>query len=113
MEKLSFTYLNAYFKSLSQINEIASLHPSLNEILCTPGLSNLGLILKPLSKFGENIVTDAYVIPPAVRAPGLLLLACTYNGILSLVISFYKDELSSEEAKKLLDKISMKLYGML
>ncbi|MFZ5987218.1 MAG: condensation domain-containing protein [Bacillota bacterium] len=109
VEKMSFTKMNTYFKASSQVSEIAAQYPTPYSKLCLPGLSNLGLISRSLIKFGENAVTDAYIVPPAVRAPGFLLLACTYNGILTFVSGCYKDEISRKHMERLLNKVKDEL----
>ena len=52
---------------------MASQCPSYCGDKCVPVLSNLGFIIKIFIKFGENVVTDAYIVPPVVRAPGFCL----------------------------------------
>lgn len=112
VEILSFPMINAYFKLISQDTLLMSQLPfSISNMCCTPGLSNLAYISRSLLKFGENVVTDAYVLPPVVRAPGLLLLACTYNGILTLSFGYYKGSLRRKDADRLLNKIKEELMG--
>ena len=74
-----------------------------------PGLSNLGYISNSLIRFGKNIVTDAYIIPPAIRAPGFLLLASSYNGILTMSIGYSKASISQRYMEGLLNTIKNEL----
>lgn len=97
----------AFFKFISQVSEITSQ----NCLYCTPGLSNMGIISNSLLRFGKKVVTDAYIIPPVVRAPGFLLVASTYNGILTLSAGYYKGAVSRRHMEKLLDKIKSELMG--
>ncbi|MHB8063974.1 MAG: condensation domain-containing protein, partial [Ruminiclostridium sp.] len=90
IEKISFHQICAYFKTLTQIIEFASQSPFTIIDRCSPILSNVGFISKSLLKFGENTVTDAYIIPPVIRAPGILIVASTYNGIISLAVGYYE-----------------------
>lgn len=109
VEKTNFSQINAYYKASSKVSEIAAQYSPLYGKLCIPGLSNLGIISKDLMKFGESVVTDAYIVPPAVRAPGFLLLACTYNGVLSLITGCYKAEISRKDTERLLNRIKDEL----
>jgi NRPS condensation-like uncharacterized protein len=109
VERMSFSSINAHFKAQSQINEITSNYSVLPVNTFSPVLSNLGFISKTLLRFGENVATDAYVIPPFVRAPGFLLIANTYNGILTLAAGYYKAEFSRKDVERLLNKIKDEL----
>lgn len=105
VEKMPFPHLRAHFKSLSIASRIASMIPSFNNNACCPGISNFGFVSKSLIKFGDIVVTDAYILPPVVRAPGFLLLACTYNGIMTLVLGYYKASICRKDVDRLLNKI--------
>ncbi|MGI6778391.1 MAG: condensation domain-containing protein [Acetivibrionales bacterium] len=109
IEKLSFEQINDYYKASSEFNKIVRQFPGLGSYLCLPGLSNLGFISKSPIRFGNSTVTDAYILPPAIRPPGFLLLACSYNGVITLATSFYKDSLRKKDAEKLLNKIKDEL----
>lgn len=112
VEMLNFPMINAYFRLISQDSVFMSQMPfSISNMCCTPGLSNLAYISRSLLKFGENVVTDAYILPPAIRAPGLLLLACTYNSTLILSFGYYKGSLRQKDADRLLNKIRKELMG--
>lgn len=76
---------------------------------CSPGLSNVGIISKELMKFGENTVTDAYIIPPVIRMPGIMLVASSYNGILTFAIGYYKGSVNKRNLEKLLNNIKNEL----
>ena len=105
VEKMVFPNLCAYFRTVSFASRIASLIPALSGYACFPGISNFGFVSKSLIRFGESVVTDAYIVPPVVRAPGFLLLACTYNGIMTLVLGYYKASICREDVEGLLNKI--------
>jgi NRPS condensation-like uncharacterized protein len=70
---------------------------------CSPVISNLGFINKSLLRFGQNYVTDAYIVPPAVCAPGILLCIGTYNNEITMAISYFKEQVRSEDMNRLLD----------
>lgn len=76
---------------------------------CSPGLSNVGIISNALIKFGDNAVTEAYIIPPVIRMPGILLVASSYNGKLTFATGFYKGSVKKEKLEKLLDGIRSEL----
>ena len=105
VERMAFPHLRAYFKSVSSASRVASMIPSFNSNLCSPGISNFGFVSKSLIKFGDITATDAYILPPVVRAPGFLLLACTYNGIMTLVLGYYKASICRKDVERLLNKI--------
>ena len=105
IEKMNFYQFAGYTKFMSQISEIQSQ----NCFYCSPTISNLGLLSKSLIQFGKNVVTEAYVLPPVVRAPGFLLVASGYNGILTLSVGYYKGSVYRWYIKKLLDKIKNEL----
>jgi NRPS condensation-like uncharacterized protein len=109
IEKMSFSQILAYIKGIIQVSDIASQSSVFSGNVCSPGLSNLGFISKPLIKFGESTVTEAYVLPPVVRAPGFLLLACTYNDVLTLTAGYYKDSIRRKNVERLLNKIKDEL----
>lgn len=104
-EKFNFRYFLAFSKFMSRYSEMSSQ----NCHYCSPGLSNVGIISKSLLKFGENVVTEAYFIPPVVRAPGLMLVASSYNGIMTLATGYYKGSVNRNHLEKLLNKIKDEL----
>jgi len=108
-ENINFHQICAYFKAVSQIIETTSQNPFYVVNTCGLTLSNFGFVSKPLIKFGNNVVTDAYIIPPVVRAPGILLVASTYNGIITLSVGYYKPSARRTDMEKLLNKIKIEL----
>lgn len=76
---------------------------------CSPVLSNLGFINRSVLRFGKAVVTDAYIVPPAVSAPGILLCVGTYNGITTLSVSYYKDQVRDGDMNTLLNLIKQEL----
>lgn len=104
-EKSNFYYFLAFSKFLSQVSKITSQ----NCLFCSPGLSNVGIISKSLIKFGEHNVTEAFFIPPVVRVPGLLLVASSYNGIMTLASGYYKGSINRKYLEKLLNKVKYEL----
>jgi len=105
IESMNFHQICAYFKAESQLINMMSQSPVNVFDKCCPILSNFGFISKSLIKFGENVVTDAYIIPPVVRAPGILLVASTYNGVITLGVGYYKSSVNRSHMEGLLDKI--------
>jgi len=108
-ENTSFTYFHNYFERMSQTSEISAKCPTFIGNVCFPGLSNLEYISKALISFGKNVVTDAYIIPPVIRAPGFLLLASSYNGILTMSIGYCKASISQRDMNHLLNTIKNEL----
>lgn len=109
IEKMNFHQICAYFKAMSRAIEFASHSPFYIVNRCSPVLSNFGFISRSLIKFGDSTVTDAYIIPPVVRAPGILLVASTYNNIITLGVGYYKPSVRNPVMKGLLDKIRNEL----
>jgi len=109
IEKLNFRQFRTYFKAASKISKIASLLPYNFVTVCAPGLSNLGIISKKLLKFGDKTVIDAYVVAPAIHAPGFLLVVSTYNKILTLTVCYYKTTISRNYVESLLNRIKDEL----
>lgn len=109
IEKIDFNPISAAFKALSQIIDVASKNPYISFNRCAITLSNVGFISKSLLRFGQNTVTDAYILPPTVRAPGILLVASTYNDIISLAVGYYKPSVRKADMDRLLNKIKDEL----
>jgi len=105
IEKMNFRWICSYFKTEGKIFEMASYNPFFVIKKCVLTLSNFGFISKSLIKFGERVVTDAYIIPPVVRAPGILLVASTYNGVITLGVGYYKPSVKRIHMETLLNKI--------
>lgn len=70
-----------------------------------PVLSNLSFLSKSLYKFGKNTVTDAYIIPPAISAPGLLLCVGTYNNMVTFSVNYYESQARREDMEMFLNSI--------
>lgn len=104
-EIFPFHLFLAFSKLVSKSSEFLSQLST----FCSPGLSNVGLISKSLIKFGEHEVTDAYFIPPVIRAPGLMLVASSYNGIMTLATGYYKGSIDRKFLERLLNKIKREL----
>ncbi len=104
-EMMSFHQFLAFSKFISKASD-AILKKC---YYCSPGLSNLGLISKTLIKFGDHEVTEAYIIPPVIRMPGIMLVASSYNGILTFASGYYKGSVSKGNFEKLLNMIKSEL----
>lgn len=109
IEKINFYQMCAYFEALSHILELTLQNPFLIFNRCSPTLSNVGIISRSLLKFGKSTVSEAYIIPPVVRAPGILLVASTYNGIMTLAVGFYKPSVRKSDVEGLINKIKDEL----
>ncbi|MGE5363410.1 MAG: WS/DGAT domain-containing protein [Bacteroidota bacterium] len=77
--------------------------------VCSPILSNLGILSKEPVRFGGSEVTDAYMVPPAFHAPALMLSPSSYNNVLTLCIGYYEGETQKEDVDSLLDGIISEL----
>ncbi len=108
-ENVQVTYFNNYYELMSQASEIASQSPNYIGNVCFPGFCDIGDISESLITFGNNIVTDAYIIPPVIRAPGLLLFASRYNGVLTLSVGYSRNSVSQRFIEGLLNKIKYEL----
>lgn len=109
VEKISFKDTLAYYKAATDSKKSEYSCPLYSGDKCVPTLSNLGYLSKNLLKFGDNTVIDAYILPPAVRAPGLLLMASTYNSVLTLATAYYKSTVRKENIDRLLNKVKDEL----
>jgi len=101
LEKINFSEVISYYVSEAQNTT------DTNE--CLPMLSNLGFIDKSLIKFGKAVVTDAYIVPPVLCPPRLLLCAGTYNGILTVAVSYYESKISGVHIDRLISLIKEEL----
>ncbi len=108
-EIINFHQICAYIKAFSQLVDFVSQNPFVVFNRCSPVLSNIGFISRSLIKFGENTVTDVSCFPPAIRAPGILLVVGTYNGIISLTVGYYKTSVRKSDMEGLLNKIKDEL----
>ncbi len=109
IEKLNFRDTLGYYQASQEARKITSFCPLYYGDKCVPTLSNIGYLSRSLIKFGSSTVIDAYIVPPVVRAPGLLLMANTYNSILTLAIGYYKYTVEKENIERLLNKIKDEL----
>jgi len=109
LEKISLRDTFAYYQVSPESRKTASFCPLYYGDKCIPTLSNLGYISDSLIKFGDRTVNDAYILPPVVRAPGLLLMACSYNSVLTLAAGYYEYTVSRKNIEKLLNKIKDEL----
>jgi NRPS condensation-like uncharacterized protein len=109
IEKISFHETLAYYQASPDAKKTQFSCPLYCGDKCVPTLSNLGYMSKSLIKFGTNTVIDAYILPPVVRAPGILLMACTYNSVLTLATGYYKSTVGRENVDLLLNKIKDEL----
>lgn len=75
-----------------------------------PTLTNTGII-SPL-QFGQLPAHDAYLVPPAVYAPGFLLGASTYNGTLTLLANYYEPSHRTEDINALMDFMAVDLNSL-
>ncbi len=110
VESLNFyQYIND-FKALSLLADMASYNPFFD--FTDKGsvvFANLGFVSKSPIKFGEHTVTDAYILPPVLRAPGTLLIATTYNGLITLAVGYYKPSVHRSAMENLLNTIKDEL----
>lgn len=109
LENMNFNQVCAFFNTFSQIVDLAAQNPFFVLNRCSPVLSNIGYISKSLIKFGENTVNDLYCLPPAIRAPGILIVAGTYNGVITLTVAYYKSSVKKDDMEGLLNKIKDEL----
>lgn len=109
IEKLKYQDTLSYYQASPETKKINKCCPLYCGDKCVPTLSNLGNISKSLIKFGSQTVIDGYLLPPVIRAPGLLLMACTYNSVLTLAIGYFKGTVNQENIDMLLDKIKDEL----
>jgi NRPS condensation-like uncharacterized protein len=109
IEKLKYQETLAYYQTWQETKNSQKYCPLYSGDKCVPTLSNLGCISKSLIKFGSQSVIDCYLLPPAIRAPGLLLMACTYNSVLTLAAGYYKGTVSKDNIDMLLNKVKEEL----
>ncbi len=109
LENISFADVLAYYRTVMDTKRIQEFCPLYCGDKCVPTLSNIGYVSDSLIKFGDRTVIDAYILPPVIRAPGLLLIAGTYNSVLTLAAGYYKSTVSSDNVDKLIDIIKQEL----
>ncbi|MDP4094627.1 MAG: condensation domain-containing protein [Bacillota bacterium] len=113
VEKMDFRQFCNHYKTLSKINDMNSLNPFYKLYGCSPALSNLGLLSATPIKFGDTAVIDAHILPPTVRAPGFLLLAGSYNGVLTLTLAYYKSTVHRVDMQRVIEKIKEELVKVI
>ncbi|MDF2524186.1 MAG: uncharacterized protein K0R31_1827 [Clostridiales bacterium] len=105
VEKDDFHQTLSFYRTISQLcKQISGYIPQ-----CAPVFSNLGFLDRSLIKFGENTVTDAYIVPPALCAPGLLLCIGTYNDVLTMSVSYYATQVRRDSIERVLNLIKKEL----
>lgn len=109
LEKVSFKEALAYYKATSSIGKSRAKCPVYTGNRSIPSLSNIGILSKQLIKMGNVNVSDYYIIPPIVSAPGLLLVANTYNGTMTLAAGFYENTVLSSDVERLLNTIKQEM----
>lgn len=102
IEKMKFSETLAYYKTAFELSNYCFSK-------CAPVLSNVGTISDKPIRFGRRIVTDAYIAPPVVRPPGLLLLASSYEGVLTLAAGFYEGTVKRQVIETLLETMEDEL----
>jgi NRPS condensation-like uncharacterized protein len=76
---------------------------------CLPLFSNTGFFSPQIICFGQSIITNAYILPPPMIAPSLLLLVSTYNNILTISAGYYEPAVSKETMDILLTNMLQEL----
>jgi NRPS condensation-like uncharacterized protein len=72
---------------------------------CTPMISNLGILIPEVIKFGEININDIYFVSPAFFTPAFMLGVSTYKDKLTLCASYYTPEMRHIIIKNLLEQI--------
>ena len=111
IEKISFQEALSYYHVVVETKKTQSFCPLYSGDRCLPTLSNVGYVSNSLIKFADSSVIDAYILPPVVRAPGLLLMASSYNSVLTLAAGYYKSTVNGEYIDGLLNKIKDELIS--
>lgn len=109
LEKVSFKDALAYYQATARIGKNKRKCPAYYGDRCIPSLSNIGILSRQLIKMGDVNVSDYYIIPPVVSAPGLLLVANTYNGIMTLAVGFFEESILSSDVERLLNNIKQEM----
>jgi NRPS condensation-like uncharacterized protein len=107
--KTCYSYLINYSERLAKYSEIYRSQPYYVGNICFPEFYDIGSLSSALIKFGNTIVSDAYLLPPAIRAPGFMLFSNSYNDILTLSIGYYKDSVSHKDMESILNTIEKEL----
>ncbi len=111
IERLNYSDILSYYQAVLDPKKAVSFCPLYYGDKCVPTLSNIGYLSNSLIKFDDKTVIDAYVLPPVVRAPGLLLMASSYDSVLTLAAGYYKSTVNGEYIDELLNKIKDELIS--
>lgn len=109
IERIDFRETLAYYQAAVDPQKAKYFCPLFCGDKCVPTLSNVGYLSKALIKFGKNTVVDAFILPPVVRAPGLLLMASSYNSVLTLALGYYKNTVSRDAIDKFVNNMKIEL----
>ncbi|HEX2944871.1 MAG TPA: condensation domain-containing protein [Clostridia bacterium] len=109
LEKIRFKETLGYYQATSKVGKNLPDCPAFYGNRCVPALSNLGIISKEIIKFGTVSAVDYYIIPPVVSAPGILLVAGTYNGVMTMGAGFFENTVPYDDMKKLINNIKDEL----
>ncbi len=109
LEKISFKDTLAYYQATSKVGKNMPNAPAFYGDRCVPALSNLGVLSKQLIKFGDVSVIDYFIIPPVVSAPGILLVAGTYNGTMTMGAGFFENTVLHKDVERLVNNIKDEL----
>lgn len=80
---------------------------------CIPYFSNLGVISDTQMSFGSTQISGCYTVGQALYAPGLIMLASTYQNSLTIAVNFYQATTPGSEVKKLIDTMMQELHSLL
>jgi NRPS condensation-like uncharacterized protein len=105
MEKGDFHETLSFYRNIGQFFKLCSGYLQ----FCTPVLSNMGYIDTSLLRFGDKFVTDAYILPPAISSPGLLLCMGTYNNEITMAVRYYETQVHRSQIERLLNLIKNEL----
>lgn len=109
LEKISFKDTLAYYQATSKVGKNMPNTPAFHGNRCVPALSNLGILSKQLVKFGDVSAIDYFIIPPVVSAPGILLVAGTYNGTMTMGTGFFENTVPHKDMERLVNNIKDEL----
>ncbi|MCE5284554.1 MAG: hypothetical protein LLG02_01715 [Pelosinus sp.] len=85
--RLSFADFSRQFANQSKALEDGS---------CPPLFSNTGFFTQQVIRLGETTVSNAYILPPPLFAPGFLLLMSSYDNILAISAGYYQPAVPKE-----------------
>lgn len=75
----------------------------------TVNLSNMGVISEYPIKFGGNIIKNAFIATPVLRAPGFMLGASSYNDVLTFTIGYCEPEVNKADVEIFLSILQKQL----